>query len=63
MITGGLSMQMVVLASLTVKPLLDGVLFPDHLVGVFLSCLVPSLPLSLIWLSLVPELSPTTPLK
>ena len=35
MITGGLSMQMVVLASLTVKPLLDGVLFPDHFVGAF----------------------------
>ena len=35
----------------------------DHLVGASLFCLVPSLPMNLILLSLVPELTPTTLLK
>ena len=41
----GLFVQMVVLALLTAKPLLNGVLFPDPFVSGSLSCLVPSLPL------------------
>ena len=39
-----LEIQMVVLALLTAKPLLNGVLFPDPFVSGSLSCLVPSLP-------------------
>ena len=45
------------------KILLDGVWFPDLLVGELMSCLVPSLPPRLNLLSLVPEYTPTTPLK
>ena len=55
--------QMVVLALLMVKLLLDGVLFPDPLIGELVSCLVPSSPPRLILLSPVPEYTPTTPLK
>ena len=62
-IVGGLSIQMVVLASLMVKLLLDGAWFHDLLMVELMSCLVLSSPVKLIWLSLVPELTPSTPLK
>ena len=60
---GELFILMVVLASLTVKPLLGGVWFPDPFMDELMSCLVPWLPLRLILLSLVPEHTPTTLLK
>ena len=45
---GGLFIQMVVLVLLMVKPLLDGVSFPDSLVGASLSCLALSSPQRLV---------------
>ena len=56
----GLFFQMVVLALLMVKLLLDGVWFHDPLMEEFMSCLVLSSPSRLISLSLVPEHTPTT---
>ena len=60
---GVLFIQMVVLALLMVKPLLDGVLFHDPFMGELMSCLVPWLSQRLILLSLVLEFTPTIPLK
>ena len=59
----GLSMLMVVSVLWMVKPFLDGVWFPDPLMGEYTSCLVLSSPPRLISLSLVPDFTPTTPLK
>ena len=62
-ITGGLSIQMVVVALLTVKSVLDRVWFPDYHVDESSFCLAPSLPLKLILRCLVPEFTPPTPLN
>ena len=59
-ITGGLSIQMVVLALLTVRSVLDRVWFPDYHVDESSFCLAPSLPLKLILRCLVPEFTPPT---